>query len=198
VIVEEAAAVGLHVMAHAQGSEGVKAAIRNGVRSIEHGIYLDDEAIQMMVDAGTWLVPTLHAPQAVLRAADAGMPLPQVAIQKARMTVAVHQGSVRRAHEAGVRIAMGTDCGVGPHGTNLDELPFMQAAGLGATEALHATTSSAARLLGVDADLGTIEPGKVADLVVVDGSPDDLVDLRDRVRAVYQGGALVSEGAAAR
>jgi imidazolonepropionase-like amidohydrolase len=194
VMVEEAEAAGIYVMAHAQGTEGVKAAIRNGVRSIEHGIYLDDEALAMMLEAGTWLVPTLHAPQAVLRAADAGMPLPQAVVDKARMVVTAHQGSVKRAHEAGVRIAMGTDCGVGVHGTNLDELPLMQAAGLGVVDTLHATTGSAAKLLGVEADLGTIASGKIADLVVVEGAPDDLVDLRDRVRGVYQAGQLVSEG----
>ena len=196
VMVEEAAAAGIYVMAHAQGTEGVKSAIRNGVRSIEHGIYLDDEAIEMMVDSDTWLVPTLHAPQAVIRAADAGMPLPQAAIEKARMVVVEHQASVKRAHQAGVRIAMGTDCGVGAHGTNLEELSLMADAGLSYVEALHATTGSAAALLGVGEHLGTIEPDKVADLVVVDGTPDDLLDLRARVRAVYQAGRLVSEGVA--
>ena len=196
VMVEEAEAAGIYVMAHAQGTEGVKAAVRNGIRSIEHGVYLDDEAIAMMLERGTWLVPTLHAPQAVLRAADAGMPLPQAAIDKARMVVVVHQGSVKRAHEAGVRIAMGTDCGVGAHGTNLDELQLMTAAGLGTVDALHATTGSAAALLGVDGDRGTIAPGKVADLVVVEGQPDDFVELRHRVRAVYLSGELVSAGSA--
>jgi imidazolonepropionase-like amidohydrolase len=194
VMVEEAEAAGIHVMAHAQGADGVKAAIRAGIRSIEHGIFLDEEAISLMLDRGTWLVPTLHAPQAVLRAADAGMPLPKAAVEKARLTVTAHQDSVKRAHAAGVRIAMGTDCGVGAHGTNLDELQLMAAAGLSPVEALHATTSSAAALLGVEDDRGTLEPGRRADLVVVDGSPLDLVDLRHRVRGVYLDGALVSTG----
>jgi len=196
VMVEEAAAVGITVMAHAQGTEGIKAAVRNGVRSIEHGIYLDDEAIDMMLAAGTWLVPTLHAPQAVLRGADAGMALPKAAVEKARMVVNEHQASVKRAHEAGVLIAMGTDCGVGAHGTNLDELQLMQSAGLGAVDALHASTGSAAALLRVAEDRGTLQPGLRADLVVVEGSPVDLVDLKHRVRRVYLDGALVSTGSA--
>ena len=196
VMVEEATAFGIAVMAHAQGSEGIKAAVRNGVRSIEHGIYLDDEAIDLMLTSGSWLVPTLHAPQAVLRGADAGMALPKAAIEKARMVVEVHQDSVARAHQAGVRIAMGTDCGVGAHGTNLDELQLMHAAGLGPVDALHATTGSAAALMRVEDDRGTLAPGKRADLVVVEGDPLDLVDLKHRVRAVYLDGELVSSGSA--
>jgi imidazolonepropionase-like amidohydrolase len=181
-------------MAHAQATDGIKAAIRNGVRSIEHGIYLDDEAIQMMLDAGTWLVPTLHAPRAVLRVVAEGAALPQAAVDKAVMVMTEHDQSVKRAHAAGVKIAMGTDCGVGQHGTNLDELPLMMDAGLSIRQALYATTGSAADLLGVADDRGRIEPGKRADLVVVDGSPDDLTGLAARVRGVYLDGALVSTG----
>ena len=188
----EASAAGLHVMAHAQGAGGIKAALRNGVRSIEHGIYLDDEAIEMMLHHHAWLVPTLHAPRAVVRAADEGLPLPAASVEKARMVAEVHEDSVRRAHAAGVQIAMGTDCGVGPHGTNLEELELMTGAGLSPVEALHATTGSAARLLGVEQDRGTLTPGLRADLVVVDGDADDVVGLRSRVRAVYLDGVEVS------
>jgi imidazolonepropionase-like amidohydrolase len=169
--------------------------VRCGVRSIEHGIYLDDEAMEMMVHRGCWLVPTLHAPRSVIRAFDAGVSFPPQVIEKAHMVMEVHRESVRRAHDAGVRIAMGTDCGVGPHGTNLDELPLMMDAGLTALEALHATTGSAAELLGVAGERGMIAPGHLADLVVLDGSPSDLMGLADRVRGVYQSGRLVSSGA---
>ena len=113
-------------------------------------------------------------------------------MDKAHFVVEAHQDSVRRAHEAGVRIAMGTDCGVGPHGTNLEELELMVEAGLSPLEALHATTGSAAELLDVAADRGTIRPGMRADLVLVDGEPDDVGKLGDRVRAVYQDGVAVS------
>ncbi|GGL96735.1 metal-dependent hydrolase family protein [Nakamurella endophytica] len=190
-MVAEATAAGLHVMAHAQGAGGIKAALRNGVRSIEHGIFLDDEAIDMMLQRGAWLVPTLHAPRAVLAAADEGMPLPQAVVDKARSVSDAHRDSVRRAHEAGVRIAMGTDCGVGLHGTNLDELELMTGTGMSPLEALHATTGSAAELLDVAQDRGTLAPGRRADLVVVDGDPGDVTGLAGRVRAVYLDGVRV-------
>ena len=191
-ITAEATAAGLHVMAHAQGAGGIKAALRNGVRSIEHGIFLDDEAIEMMLQRGAWLVPTLHAPRAVIAAADAGLPLAQSVVDKARDVAAAHVDSVTRAHQAGVRIAMGTDCGVGPHGTNLEELELMTEAGLTPLDALRATTGSAAELLDVATDRGTIRPGQRADLVLVDGDPQDVTKLGDRVRAVYLDGREVS------
>ena len=187
----EATANGLHVMAHAQGAGGIKAALRNGVRSIEHGIFLDDEAIEMMLQRGAWLVPTLHAPRAVIAAAEAGLPIPEAQVAKARVVAESHVDSVRRAHEAGVRIAMGTDCGVGPHGTNLDELELMVEAGLSPLEALHATTGSAAELLDVAGDRGTLRPGLRADLVQVDGDPADVGKLAGRVRQVYLDGVAV-------
>lgn len=200
-MVTEAAAAGIFVMSHAQATDGIKAAIRNGVRSIEHGIYLDDEAIQMMLDAGAWLVPTLHAPRAVIAAAAAGASIPPASVDKAKMVAEAHLDSVRRAHQAGVKIAMGTDCGVGSHGTNLDELAFMMGAGLSSLDALHATTASAAELFGVADDRGRIAPGLRADLVVLDGPAGEVGaqgELRRRVRGVYQDGALVSTGTTAR
>jgi imidazolonepropionase-like amidohydrolase len=194
VAVEEATAAGLFVMAHAQGTDGIKAAIRNGVRSIEHGVFLDDEAIAMMLEAGTWLVPTLHAPRSVINAIEAGAALPDAVKEKAYASVELHRQNITRAYEAGVKIAMGTDCGVGAHGTNLDELEMMRALGMSPVETLHATTGSAADLMGVDGDRGRIRPGLRADLVVVEGSPDDLADIASRVRGVYLDGVRVSQG----
>ncbi|MQA32034.1 metal-dependent hydrolase family protein [Modestobacter roseus] len=196
VLVEEADAAGVAVMAHAQGAEGIKAAVRAGIRSIEHGIYLDDEAIDLMLDRGTWLVPTLAAPRAVLAAADAGAALPDAVVAKARAVQAVHDESVRRAVDAGVRIAMGTDSGVGPHGDNLSELGLMAGCGLTPEQAWHATTLSAARLLGVADTLGSLEPGKRADVVVLDGDARDLTGLTGRVREVWRDGVLVAAGGA--
>ncbi len=191
-LVAEAGAAGLHVMAHAQATDGIKVAIRNGVRSIEHGIYLDDEAIEMMLAHGTWLVPTLSAPRAVIAQADAGAPLSDAVVSKARMVTQSHDDSIRRAIAAGVRVAMGTDSGVGTHGTNLDELGLMADLGMSPLDAWVASTSSAAQLLGVEADYGTLEPGKVADVVVLRGTYDDLSGLRERVRDVYQDGVRVA------
>ncbi|MBA2554160.1 MAG: amidohydrolase family protein [Geodermatophilaceae bacterium] len=195
VLVEEATAAGLFVMAHAQAAAGIKVAVRNGVRSIEHGIYLDDEAIDMMLAAGTWLVPTLAAPRAVLDLADLGAALPQHMIDKARMVVDVHTESVRRAIAAGVAVAMGTDSGVGAHGDNLREVSLMTDCGMAPVQALHATSLSAARLLGVDEELGSIDVGKRADLVLVEGDALDVKTLGTRIRTVYIDGKLVAEPA---
>jgi imidazolonepropionase-like amidohydrolase len=191
VLVEEATAAGIFVMAHAQGGDGIKNAVRAGIRSIDHGIFLDDEAIELMKARGTWFVPTLVAPQGVIDAAEAGVPLPPVVVDKARAVIEVHRSAFRRAVEAGVRIAMGTDSGVTPHGRNLRELVLMAAGGMRPADVLEATTRSAAQLLGVDAERGTIETGKLADLVVVGGDPYDFTDLADRVEGVWKGGVRV-------
>ncbi|WP_043841430.1 metal-dependent hydrolase family protein [Amycolatopsis taiwanensis] len=191
VLVAEAAMQGRYVMAHAQGTDGIKNAIRAGIRSIEHGMYLDDEAIDLMLQHQTWLVPTLVAPVNVIRAGKAGAALPEVVVRKAEEVAEIHAESVRRAAAAGVRIAMGTDSGVGPHGTNLEELPLMAACGMSPAEVLAATTSSAATLLGYGDELGRIAPGYRADLVVVAGSAYDLDQLAGNVREVWKDGARV-------
>ncbi|MGN5382192.1 metal-dependent hydrolase family protein [Streptomyces lasalocidi] len=190
VLIAEAAAQGRHVMAHAQGAEGIKNAARAGVRSIEHGIYLDDEAIDLMLARGTWLVPTLIAPVAVIRTAEAGARIPDVMIRKAAEAAEAHADSVRRAAAAGVRIAMGTDSGIGPHGTNLDELPLMEKTGMTPGRVLAAATSSAAHLLGYDG-LGVIEPGRRADLVLVEGDAYDLNALAGNIAEVWKDGERV-------
>ena len=192
VIVAEAAAQGAHVMSHAQGAPGIKNAVRAGVRSIEHGIYLDDEAIDLMLENGTFLVPTLQAPQAVITAAEAGASLPQSVIDKAHSVIETHRESIAKAHEAGVRIAMGTDAGVGPHGRNLEEISLLAEAGLSGAEALAAGTSTAAELLGHD-DRGRIAAGMLADLVLVDGdlSTGDVRGIEDRVSEVWLDGVRV-------
>jgi imidazolonepropionase-like amidohydrolase len=192
VLVEEATAAGRFVMAHAQGADGIKNAVRAGIRSIEHGIYLDDEAIDLMLQHGTWLVATLVAPLGVLEAADAGVSLPPAGIEKAKLVVEAHAASFRRAVDAGVRIAMGTDTGITPHGRNLRELGLMTRHGMAPLAVLEATTRSAAQLLGVDDRLGTVEPGKLADFTIVRGDVTDLDGLPGRVERVYQGGERVA------
>jgi imidazolonepropionase-like amidohydrolase len=145
----------------------------------------------MMLEAGTWLVPTLVAPQGVLEAAASGASLPETVLRKARETVEAHRESFRRAVAAGVRIAMGTDSAVTPHGENLRELALMAEGGMKPEEVLVATTSSAAELLGLDGELGTIAPGKRADLVMVGGDPFDLAALPDSIRGVWKDGVQV-------
>ncbi|MGC8464548.1 MAG: amidohydrolase family protein [Acidimicrobiales bacterium] len=190
-LVAEATAAGIFVMAHAQATDGIKSAIRAGIRSIEHGIFLDDEAIEMMIDRGTWLVPTLVAPKAVIDAADAGASIPETSVNKAREVMEIHRDSFSRAVRAGVKIAMGTDSGVGPHGNNLEELDLMHRGGLSTEQVYHATTSSAAALLGVNNDRGTIEIGKRADLVLLAGDLDDFANLKTNIRGVFKNGRRV-------
>jgi imidazolonepropionase-like amidohydrolase len=195
VLVEEATAAGIPVMAHAQGAPGIKSAVRAGIRSIEHGIFLDDEAIGMMLEHGTWLVPTLVAPQGVLDAAAAGAAIPPASLRKAIELIDIHKEAVANAIKAGVKVAMGTDSGVAPHGRNLRELVLMVECGMTPLQAMLATTMSAAELLRVEDDLGSIDIGKKADLVIVDGDPFDYSDLGDRIAAVYQDGRLVAGAA---
>jgi imidazolonepropionase-like amidohydrolase len=191
VLVEEATAAGIFVMAHAQAAPGIKNAIRAGIRSIDHGIYLDDEAIDLMLERGTWLVPTLMAPRGVIDAADAGASIPEASVKKAREVVETHAASFAKAVAAGVKVAMGTDSGVTPHGQNLRELALMVEGGMTPMDAIVATTRSSAELMGLEEELGTLEVGKRADLVVVDGDPLDVTTLADRISAVYQDGTRV-------
>ncbi len=196
-LVAEASAAGRWVMAHAQSTAGIINAVRAGIRSVEHGIYLDDEAIDLMLERGTYLVPTLVAPQGVIDAAARGVQIPEASLTKAREVVDVHRESFRRAVAAGVRVAMGTDSPVTPHGKNLRELELMAAGGMPPAEVLAATTIVAAELLGVEDELGSIEPGKRADLAVVAGDPYEFVGLAERVEAVWQDGEQVVSTATA-
>jgi len=189
-LMQEARAARVPVMAHAHTPDGIKTAIRAGVRSVEHGTVLDDEAIELMAESGTWLVPTLSAAHAVLDPQGPGAALPADLLEQGRLIAAQQGDGVRRAIEAGVRIAMGTDAGVSPHGDNPYELELLIDAGLTAQQALHAATGSAAALLGLD-DLGTVQAGKRADLLVVAGDPLDLRDLPRRLSAVIQDGVLI-------
>ncbi|WP_394935362.1 amidohydrolase family protein [uncultured Ilumatobacter sp.] len=192
VLVAEATAADRFVMAHAQATDGTKNTIRAGIRSIEHGIYLDDEAIQMMLDAGTYLVPTLIAPLGLLEAADRGIDLPAVILDKCRAVVDAHRQSIRKAIDAGVNIAMGTDAGVTPHGQNLRELGAMAELGMSPTAVFESSTRVAAELMGVDSDLGTLEIGKLADAVMFSGTELDVSDLHPRGKRVFQAGDRVA------
>ncbi len=192
VMVEEARASGKTCMAHAQGTQGIKNAVLAGVESIEHGIYLDDEVIEEMKRRGTFLVPTLVAPMWVIRNAEKnpGSVLPQ-SLRKCKEVIEDHRVSISRAVRAGVRVAMGTDSGVGPHGYNAEELERMVEGGMTPMQAIVASTRTASECIHMQSDVGTIEPGKLADLLVVDGDPlADIKVLQDRERLalIMQGG----------
>ncbi|MFD2043413.1 amidohydrolase family protein [Ornithinibacillus salinisoli] len=193
VIVEEGRfRKGVKVMAHAQGAEGIKNAVKAGIHSIEHGIFIDDEAIELMLENGTYLVPTLLAPVAVLESAkDVGMP--DSAVEKSKEVIEQHKASFTKAYKAGVKIAMGTDAGVMKHGTNLRELGLMVDAGMTPMDSIVASTKTAAECLGWEEKVGTLEQGKLADIVVVKGNPiEDIYSLanNDNIQVVIKNGKV--------
>lgn len=197
VMVQEAAAAGKTCAAHAQGREGIMNAVRAGVASIEHGIYVDDEIIDEMKKRGTFLVPTLSAPRWVLRFAETapGTMLPQ-AVRKTREVLEHHDANIARAIAAGVRVAMGTDSGVGHHGSNTEELRLMVGAGMTPMQAIEASTRVAAECIGTSADVGTLEPGKYGDLLVVDGDPLADISVLEhgaKLAVILQGGMVVKD-----
>ena len=186
-VVGTAADLGCWVMSHAHGAEGIKRAVRAGVRSIEHGTFLDEEAVSLMAECGTWLVPTLTAGDTTERlTTEQGVPEPVK--EKLRALGRPELDAFRMAVDAGVRVAMGTDCPVAPHGTNLRELQLMAEHGMTPSQALVAATSGAAELMGLEGELGTIAPGKRGDVVVVSGDPFAFEDLSTRIRQVWKDG----------
>ncbi|WFC42953.1 amidohydrolase family protein [Pseudoxanthomonas sp. SE1] len=169
-IVDTARDYGFRVAAHAHGKEGMKRAILGGVTSIEHGTYMDDEIMRLMKQHGTWYVPTIYAGRFVADKAKIDGYFPPVVRPKAQRIGALIQQTASHAYRNGVKIAFGTDMGVGPHGDNAREFLYMVEAGIPANVALQAATIRAAEVLGVD-DQGVIEPGKRADIVAVPGDP---------------------------
>ena len=195
-MVDEARKLGRKVVAHAHGTEGIKIATRAGVASIDHGSFLDEEGARLMKEKGTFLVPTMMAGEAVLRAADAGA-MPPLVAEKARAAGTAMRNATRIAKAAGVTIALGTDAGVGRHGQNGHEFTLMvQWGGLTPMESIVAGTSSAAKLLGWDDRLGTLAPGKLADIVAVPGDPTRDITAMERANFVMKNGIVVKgEGA---
>lgn len=191
-VIEAAQMVERRVAAHAHGNRGIKAAVRAGVNSIEHGSILDEEAIRLMVEYGTFLVPTLMAAEAVERLAHEGR-LTGERADKALAIAPMMRRSFRSAVRGGVKIALGTDAGVMPHGANGHEFTLMvRLGGMTPMQAILAGTRNAADLLGWGGHVGTIQPGRYADLVAVDGDPlADITELED-VDFVMKGGVVVT------
>jgi len=192
VMVHEARAQGKTCMTHAQGTQGIRNAVECGVESIEHGVYLDESTAAEMVRRGTFLVPTLQAALAVLRREDEnpGSVLPQ-SLRKVRDLLEVHSNATRMAIEMGVKVAMGTDAGVGKHGANAEELRLLTENGMTPMQAIVAATKTASECVQMPGDIGTLEAGKLADLLVVDGDPlSDISILEDRSKllVIMQGG----------
>jgi imidazolonepropionase-like amidohydrolase len=187
VIVAEARRLGVRVAAHAHGTEGILAAVRAGVASIEHGSMLNDEAIAAMIEHGTYLVPTTHLADVI--PLDV---LPPVIRAKAEFVLPRAKTNLERAIRAGVKIAFGTDAAVFPHGNNAKEFAALVARGMTPLEALRAATLYAADLLGVN-DRGVLAAGKLADVVAVPGNPLEDIRATERVLFVMKGGRIFKQ-----
>jgi len=193
-IVKEAHAAHKRVMSHAQSKAGIMNALKAGVESIEHGIYVDEECIELMLAQGTYLVPTLYAPVAVLEVAERTGRMPEYGLRKTRQVIEVHGENVARAAAAGVKIAMGTDSGIDGHGSNARELTQLTQVGLSPMQAIVASTKTAAECLAMGDKIGTLEPEKLADVLIVNGDPvADIKVLEDksRIEVVIKDGQIV-------
>ena len=190
--VDEAGVQGRKVMAHAQANAGIKNALKAGVATIEHGIWLDGDAVEMMLDGHNALIPTLVAPHWVIRHAEAGK-MPAYAIAKAKAVIEDHKASIRLAIESGVRVAFGTDMGVGPHGLNGEEFLLMRELGMEPLDCIRAATTLAAETIGMKG-VGSLEPGCWGDLIGVPGDPIanlELLSKPENVKLVMKGGEVV-------
>ena len=188
-IVNEAHALRLKTAAHAHGAEGAKRAIRAGIDSIEHGTFLDDEALDMMKARGTYLVPTLMAHVGVEERLAADLGVPPAIQAKGRAAIAALENTMRRAIEKGVKIAFGTDAAVYPHGRNAGEFYQMVKLGMKPEDALR-TVAASADLLGWGDRIGTLEAGKLADVVAVPGNPLEDIHATEHVVFVMKDGVV--------
>jgi imidazolonepropionase-like amidohydrolase len=189
-IITTAKDYGMPVAAHAHGAEAIKRAIRAGVTSIEHGTMMDDEAIGLFKQYGVWYVPTIIAGKSVADSAKKPGYFPAIIAQKALAIGPIIQGTFAKAYKAGVKIAFGTDAGVYAHGKNWMEFVYMTEAGMPALEAIKCATVNAAELIGISDKAGTIEPGKWADIVAVEGDPTKDIHAMGQVRFVMKEGVV--------
>ncbi|WP_031498347.1 amidohydrolase family protein [Bryobacter aggregatus] len=181
-VVDQAHTMGRKAAAHAHGAEGAKRAIRAGIDSLEHGSFLDDEALQLMLQKGTYYVPTLMAYEGVKEGIAGGKLDPRV-VRKGQKALDSIDLTVRKAISMGVKIALGTDAGVYPHGRNAGEFRLLVEHGMKPIDALKAATSVDAELLGISDRLGTLTAGKIADIVAVPGNP--LADIRQTEKVFF-------------
>jgi len=189
-IIETAHGLGRRVAAHAHGADGINAALRNGVDSIEHGSFLDEESIKLFLSRKAYHVPTIIAGVTALEMAKSSPDMTPAQAEKALMVGTKIKEALARSHKAGVAIAFGTDMGVGPHGQNAREFAYMVEAGMTPVAAIKAATVNAAALLDIANEAGTIAAGKSADIIAVDGNPLEDVRTLERVKFVMARGAV--------
>ncbi|WP_428101472.1 amidohydrolase family protein [Candidatus Rariloculus sp.] len=192
-IVAAAEDYGYRVAAHAHGAEGMRRAVAAGVHSIEHGTYMSDEVMELMREKGTWYVPTIIAGKFATAQAEVEGYFSEVVRAKAAAIGPLIADTFARAYRTGVPIAFGTDSGVSPHGDNWKEFVYMVEAGMPVMEAIASATRSAAILLNEWENLGSIEPGKYADIIAVPGDPREDVDEFGRVHFVMKGGKVFKQ-----
>lgn len=187
-VVEIARDFGIHVAAHAHGDEGMKRAVQAGIHSIEHGTMMSEETMEMMKSAGTWYVPTVTAGMSAAEYAKIPGYYPPVVRDKAVRIGAQIQDTFAKAYKKGVKIAFGTDAGVFPHGENYREFVYMTEVGMPNLEAIQSATLNAAQLLGMEDKLGTLESGKLADIIAVQGNPaEDVLALKEVIFVMKDG-----------
>ncbi len=188
-LVDEAHTLGLKVAAHAHGTRGIKTAIRAGVDSVEHASILDDEAIELALENGTFLVMDVYVSDFILESgAEAG--ILEESLNKEKEVGQQQRDSFRRAHEAGVKIAFGSDAGVYPHGLNGRQFAYMVRQGMSPMEALQSATVRAAELLGLADKVGSLSAGRYADIIAVEGNPIDDIQVMERIGFVMKGGEV--------
>ena len=192
-VVQAAKDYGFWVAVHAHGAEGMKRAIRAGVDSIEHGTYMDDEAMDLMIQNGTYLVPTISAGEYVAEMSLIDGFFPEIVRPKARAVGPQIGGTFGKAYNRGVNIAFGTDVGVQAHGTNWKEFVYMVQYGMPMMKAIQSATMETAKLLRIEDDLGSLEVGKIADIIAVDGNPLEDPSLMKNVVFVMKEGEVFKQ-----
>ncbi len=193
-IIETANEYGFVTAAHAHGDEGMRRAVEAGISSIEHGTFMSDETMNLMIQKGTYYVPTISAGKFVVEKAKIPGFFPPVVARKALEVGPKIQGTFQKAYARGVKIAFGTDAAVFPHGDNWKEFGYMVEVGMKPMETIKSATMSAAQLLRIDDQYGSLEAGKIADIVAVDGDPIRDISVMGKVIFVMKGGTIFKGG----
>ena len=189
-VVSAAKDYGMWVAVHAHGAEGMKRAIKAGVDSIEHGTFMDDEAMDLMIENGTYYVPTISAGVWVAEKSKIDNFFPEIVRPKAASVGPQISGTFKKAHKRGVKIAFGTDAGVQKHGTNWKEFVYMVQNGMSEMKAIQSATMETAKLLRIEDKLGSIEEGKIADMIAVKGNPLDDISILENIEVIIKDGVV--------